>query len=289
MVAPGLLFGGSRNRVRRGLPKTEGVRRMVTVVANEPINLQHIAYLGGIADTGAAQFANETANGLDIIQGPIEFVFTGYGFQYIFGFPIGGTVTGLNILHNGASAYSFSDLSVSVQELESLFQAHSASLALHTLLAGDNHITGSKGNDVLIGYGRSDYLDGRSGNDLIIAGKGHDTLVAGAGQSTLVSGSGPDRFVFHTNPSLVDDNIAGFKVHTDKIVLEHNVFTMLPRGHLAAGDFANAAPTDASGQIVYDQATGDLSYYAHGNAGPGIHFATLTNHAALTHADLIVA
>jgi Ca2+-binding RTX toxin-like protein len=262
---------------------------MVTIVANEPINLQHIRYLGGIADTGAAKLANENGSGLDIIQGPIEFVFTGHGFQYIYGFPIGGTVTGLNILHNGALAYSFANLSASVQELESLFQSHNVSLALHTLLAGDNHITGSNGYDVLIGYGHSDYLDGRGGNDLIIAGKGIDTLVGGKGQNTLTAGSGPDRFVFNANPSLEEDSINGFKVNSDKIILSHKVFSMLPIGHLAASHFDSGAPADATGSIVYDAATGDLSYYAHGNAGPGVHFATLTNDAALTHANIIVA
>jgi Ca2+-binding RTX toxin-like protein len=262
---------------------------MVTIVANEPINLQQIRYLGGIADTGAAKFANETGNGLDIIQGPIEFVFTGYGFQYIYSFPIGGTVTGLSILHNSALAYSFTNLSASVQELESLFQSQNVSLALHTLLAGDNHITGSSGYDVLIGYGHSDYLDGRGGNDLIIAGKGIDTLVGGKGHNTLTAGSGPDRFVFNTNPSLEQDNINGFKVAGDRIVLSHKIFTMLPIGHLAASHFVEGAPADASGCIVYDPATGDLSYYAHGDAGAGVHFATLTNDAALTHANIIVA
>ena len=262
---------------------------MVTVVANEPINLQHIKYLGGIADTGAAKFVNETGNGLDIIQGPIEFVFTGYGFQYIYGFPIGGTVTGLNILHNGALAYGFTNFSASVQELESLFQSQNVSLALHTLLAGNNHITGSNGSDVLIGYGRSDYLDGRGGNDLIIAGKGIDTLVGGTGHNTLTAGSGPDHFVFHTNPSREEDSINGFKVNSDKIILSHNVFTMLPIGHLAPSHFVEGAPADATACIVYDQATRDLSYYAHGDAGAGVHFATLTNEAALTHANIIVA
>jgi Ca2+-binding RTX toxin-like protein len=280
---------------------------MVTLIANEAITTAHIAYLGHIADTGAANLHNETAHGLTVTQGPIDFVFTGYGIQYVSGFPLAGTVTGLEILHNGILAYDFTNLSVSVPELVSLWRAHDPASAFTTLFAGNDHFTGSNFADVLVGLGGNDYLNGRGGDDSLIGGAGNDTLLGGPGNDTLnggsgndvlnggsgndrlIGGPGADRFVFNTPPSLVNDTIVDFTVHSDKIVLAHSVFTMLPKGALAASHFANGTPTDNSDFIVYDRTSGDLSYYAQGNAGTGVHFATLANHAVLTHADIIVA
>src|ERR1700736_2577771 len=153
---------------------------MVTLIANEAINLAHIAYLGHIADTGAASLHDETATGLVITQGPIDFVFTGYGIQYMYGFPLDGTITGLNILHNGVSAYHFTNLSVSVPTLESLFQAHDPARAFTTLFSGPDHFTGSNFADVLLGFGGNDYLAGRGGDDLLIGGGGERPLRGGA-------------------------------------------------------------------------------------------------------------
>jgi Ca2+-binding RTX toxin-like protein len=280
---------------------------MVTLVAHEAITIPHIAYLGGIADTGPADLHNETANGLDITQGPIEFVFTGFGIQYIYGFPLHGTITGLDILHNGVSAYDFTNLSVSVPDLEHLWQVHDPATAFAALFSGNDHFTGSNFADVLNGFSGNDYLNGRGGDDQLIGGPGNDTLLGGPGNDTLnggpgndvlnggsgndrlIGGPGADRFVFNTSPNLVNDTIVDFTVHSDKIVLAHSVFTMLPIGTLSAGHFANGTPANAADFIVYDQASGDLSYYAQGNAGTGVHFATLANHAALSHADIFVA
>jgi len=280
---------------------------MTTIFANEAITVDHINYLGGIADTGAASFQHESPNGLDIVQGPMEFVFTGHNIQYIMSYPLSGTITGLDILHNGASAYSFSNLSASVSELESLFFSHNAAGAFSALLSGNDHITGSNFSDVINGFGGSDYLNGRAGNDLLTGGPGADTLLGGRGDDSLnggagndmlnggpgndvpTGGPGADRFVFNTAPNLVNDTIVDFGVGHDKIVLSHAVFAALPKGVLAASHLAQGVPGSTGDFIVYDQTSGDLSYYPQGNAGSGLHFATLANHYALTHADIIVA
>jgi Ca2+-binding RTX toxin-like protein len=262
---------------------------MVTLVAYEAINIAHIAYLGHLADTGPANLHNETANGLTVTQGPFDFVFTGHAIQYFSHFPVAGTVTGLNILHNGVLAYHFTSLSVSVPELVSLWRAHDPATAFTALFTGNDHFTGSNFNDMLIGGAGNDTLLGGPGNDTLRAGSGNDVLNGGTGNDLLIAGSGADRFVFNTPPSLENDTIAGFNIHLDKIVLAHSIFTMLPKGVLAASHFANGAPTDGSDFVVYDRASGDLSYYAQGNAGPGVHIATLANHVALPPADIIVA
>ena len=56
-----------------------------------------------------------------------------------------------------------------------------------------------------------------------------------------------------------------------------------------AAYFIGAAAADASDRIVYNNATGALSYDADGNgAGAAVQFATLTAGLALTNNDFVV-
>jgi hypothetical protein len=54
--------------------------------------------------------------------------------------------------------------------------------------AGNDHLQGGGGNDVLRGGAGNDNLDGGRGNDILIGGAGNDTLKAGSGK-TLVYGA----------------------------------------------------------------------------------------------------
>src|SRR5882724_2453417 len=108
-------------RAKRGSPNPGYESDMTTLVANEAVTKAHMAYLGHIADTGPGSMHDKTANGLIFTQGPIDFVFTGSGIKYIAGFPIGGTITGLDIRHDGDSAYKFSGFSISVAEATSIW------------------------------------------------------------------------------------------------------------------------------------------------------------------------
>ena len=60
--------------------------------------------------------------------------------------------------------------------------------ALKTLL-----LTGSDGNDTLIGFAEADVLDGGKGNDTLDGREGDDTLLGGEGADTLIGGAGNDR------------------------------------------------------------------------------------------------
>src|SRR5581483_8525514 len=187
-----------------------------------------------------------------------------------------------DILHNGVTAYNFTNLRVSVAELESLYSSHDPTAAFTALLSGNDHITGSNFDDVLKGFGGSDHLNGRGGNDLIVGGAGGDNLLGGQGDDTisggpgndvlnggsgndvLNGGTGADRFVFNTQPALVNDTIVDFAVGQDKIVLSHAIFAELSKGHPAAIHFAEGTLGTPGDFIVYDQSTGGLSYYAQG-------------------------
>lgn len=135
-----------------------------------------------------------------------------------------------------------------------------------------------------------------TGNDLaneLRGNSGSNVLNGGAGSDLLWSGSGRDTFVFNTalNGSGNVDTITDFSVVYDTIRLENAVFTALGgTGTLTSGAFyKGAAAHDPSDRIIYDSATGALSYDADGNgAGAAIRFAQLTKGLALTNADFLV-
>ena len=117
-------------------------------------------------------------------------------------------------------------------------------------------------------------------------------LSGGGGNDRLLGGAGADRFVFNhaLDAATNSDTVVDFAVGIDKIVIDHAIFAMLAEGPLDASHFHLTAPGDADDFIVYDQASGALSYYADGNGGgPGVQFATLANLDTLSNADIVVA
>jgi len=62
------------------------------------------------------------------------------------------------------------------------------------LFQGADTITGSSGNDYLLGYGGSDTLKGNGGNDTLDGGAGRDRLLGGGGNDTLIWSSADKLF-----------------------------------------------------------------------------------------------
>ena len=54
--------------------------------------------------------------------------------------------------------------------------------------AGDDHINGGGGSDIILGRDGNDHLNGRGGNDLLIGGSGFDRLVGGKDDDLLFGG-----------------------------------------------------------------------------------------------------
>jgi Ca2+-binding RTX toxin-like protein len=73
----------------------------------------------------------------------------------------------------------------------------------------------------------------------------------------------------------------------DRIVLSRRVFAAAGYDALASSAFAlGTAATTASHRIVYNQATGDLSYDADGAGGvAAVKFAVIANHLQLSAAS----
>jgi Ca2+-binding RTX toxin-like protein len=117
------------------------------------------------------------------------------------------------------------------------------------------------------------------------------TLRVSSGYNTLVGGPGHDTFVFNTSlgPHHLD-KVVNFSPAEDKIELARAVFTTLHAGELASAAFwVGAKAHDASDRIIYNPTTGALFYDSDGN-GPyaPVHFATLSPHLSLSHADFFV-
>jgi serralysin len=146
---------------------------------------------------------------------------------------------------------------------------------------------------VIKGTNGSETLNGTSGKETIYGYGGNDKLIGKAGNDILSGGTGKDAFVFNTKLSATAnvDKIQDFNVTADTIWLENAVFTKLTKvGPLASGSFFKGVKAhDADDRIIYDSATGALSYDADGNgAGVAIKFAQLNKGLSLTSSDFLV-
>jgi len=154
-------------------------------------------------------------------------------------------------------------------------------------------------NDRITGTKDDDYLSGGGGNDVLNGGAGKDLLNGGAGDDVLKGGAGVDTFVFSQDLDKAGvDRITDFNSKAgEKIMLNAYVFETLEvgsrlpvdpdakdRGILAASNFCiGKSAQDADDRLVYDKATGALSYDADGNGtGAAIQFAQLKAGTALS-------
>ncbi|MCD1585912.1 M10 family metallopeptidase C-terminal domain-containing protein [Halomonas sp. IOP_14] len=176
---------------------------------------------------------------------------------------------------------------------------------------GDDYLAGAAGNDTLRGENGADLLIGGDGIDLLYGGNGDDHLLGGMGNDSLLGGAGNDilrgglgndslwghagadvfRFDSEINGLPNIDQILDFTVNEDQIQLEDSVFTALgSTGPLAQDAFQiGTTAEDADDRILYDSATGHLSYDPDGNgAMTAIWFATLTNSSSLSADDIFV-
>ena len=141
----------------------------------------------------------------------------------------------------------------------------------------------STGRLELIGNYGFNVITGSSFNDLLNGNRGNDTLIGGAGNDTF-------RFDSSLNATTNRDTITDFAPADDRIELENSIFTVLTApGPLAASAFGfglNATTSDH--RILYDNATGTLTYDSNGSASGGATiFATLpTGLGASMHAGL---
>jgi Ca2+-binding RTX toxin-like protein len=100
-----------------------------------------------------------------------------------------GTVLGFDLFVFGNEVASFSKLHMDVEVLNGFLGAEDSQGLVEEVLKGNDHVTGSTQDDVLIGLKGRDQIDGNSGDDTLIGGAGGDTLTGSAGDDTFAYAS----------------------------------------------------------------------------------------------------
>ena len=170
-----------------------------------------------------------------------------------------------------------------------------------TLWGGSGHdsLSGEAGNDVLFGELGDDWLSGGDGHDSLDAGDGDDRLEGGVGQDRLTGGLGADilsggldaDFFDIQSPSSGVDEITDLASGIDKILISAAGFGggLVAGGTVSLVSGTNPAPSNASGQFLYDSDDGRLFWDADGTGGGGaVLVATLSNLPPLDASDFLV-
>jgi len=161
---------------------------------------------------------------------------------------------------------------------------------------GSDTVYGGGGSDIIFGGEGFDKLYGGEGWDTLDGGSGNDTLVGGTGNDTLTGGIGADKFVFNVGPNSSGyagglDKITDFTVGVDKLVFDNATFKYIgPDGDLNANVFCtDPAALDANDRVIYDSATGIVSYDIDGSGGAAaFQIAQVTIGTNLSHADFSI-
>ncbi len=157
----------------------------------------------------------------------------------------------------------------------------------HLTLLGTKPLngTGNALDNTLTGNGNANVLNGGAGNDFIDGASGNDTLTGGAGADTFA-------FTTPLNALRNVDTITDFVSGTDRIQLSPAIFRDMGfSGSPATDAFFRLGGTaqDADDRILYDTATGALSYDADGTGSlSSVRFAVLSGAPTLLHTDLFV-
>jgi Ca2+-binding RTX toxin-like protein len=208
----------------------------------------------------------------------------------------GGTVTGFSVDVRDEYLFGFGRLALNPQAFAALalLSRHEASARL---LAGSDQITGSTANDRLDGFTGNDSIWGNPGDDRVSGGRGNDRLSGGPGNDILTGGRGRDTFVFDYTPGPENvDTVKDFVVKDDSIHLDHEAFKAFDwtfgAGKVLLADQAfrrGVAAEDADDRIIYDPATGVLSYDPDGNGMEAASMlARLPKYLMMTSADFVV-
>jgi Ca2+-binding RTX toxin-like protein len=156
---------------------------------------------------------------------------------------------------------------------------------------GADTLFGGRGSDTIYGGDGADSLFGGRGSDAIAGGDGDDYIAGNRGSDVLTGGPGADSFAF-TSRKIGLDTITDFEAGIDRIVLASGPFKGLGKGDLDASDFISGAGIRASGrsaQVLYDTATGLVSYDENGaRAGGAKNIAYVNGAPALTFEDFFI-
>ena len=136
-------------------------------------------------------------------------------------------------------------------------------------------------------------LTGNASGNIVRGNNGNNIINGGAGDDELTGLGGQDSFLFNTALSAATnvDVITDFNVAADTILLDDAIFSSsLGLGTISAGELVlGAAAQDSNDRIIYNSASGALSYDSDGVGGTdAVQFAQLNAGLALTYLDFVV-
>ena len=191
------------------------------------------------------------------------------GKDYVSGFELGAEVAG------GSG-------SLTINGLKPTFAKYGVTSHGDTLngTAEDDYIDGRKGGD---------HIGGGDGSDRLIGGPGGDFLAGGAASDRLSGGGGGDAFVFDSALGAGNADIITDFSDRDTIRLSHAIFAAIGTKLDATEFHVGTHAADGDDHIIYDRATGALSYDPDGAGGAAeVEFAILAKGLKLSHADFAV-
>lgn len=246
----------------------------------------------------AWNLTKEVAGEIDSIN-----TFGGESLVYKGAFPSGGTVQAWifdDYIPGGVQGWILSGSTADAAAVGAAVKANDAKALFGAMLGGGDMIHGGvkadtldgfAGNDTIAGMLGKDKLYGGAGKDVVLGGPGNDTISGGLGIDKLQGDDGDDRFVFGEKPGSANaDRILDFNAADDTIRLSHTVFNGLAKGALASNAFhVGSAATSATDHVIYDDATGRLSFDADGDGAAAMKlFAILNGAPDITAADFFV-
>lgn len=239
----------------------------------------------------------------DATKGKLDMHVEGKGMLFLFKKPVSGKMNSVEVEKDGKDQYEISGLSLKIRKMKEFFKGNYEK----NIFSGDDTLLGSKKNDTLAGFDGNDTIKGNNGGDRLLGGngddklygqagadtieggKGNDLLDGGDGKNTLTGGPGDDRFRFSSELDAKNSSkITDFTIGEDRIELVNTAFPGIGgRGGLHSSQFIKSADyTNQSDVVVYDKATGGLSYAV--AAGNLIKFGEVTANLNLTHNDIFV-
>jgi Ca2+-binding RTX toxin-like protein len=160
-----------------------------------------------------------TATSFALSYGSDVLTFSGTGLTYLMGVPVGGVITGITDVHDGAVRFDASGFSLNVSEVLDLIASKPSPSAIAAALPADSVVQGGADDDVLSvddgpgghelrGLDGDDSVSGGSGHDLINGNRGSDTVDGGSGgDDTLSGGQGNDLIRGHHGHGSFNGNI----------------------------------------------------------------------------------
>ncbi len=115
-----------------------------------------------------------------------------FEFQRPDGWPSSGVITGLTYKQDDVTLFSSSGVSITVEQLYAFSDANNLAGLFQALLAGDDTVFATSGNETLHGYDGNDVLLGNAGDDTLYGDNGNDLMSGGVGNDSLYGSAGSD-------------------------------------------------------------------------------------------------